>query len=73
IALDTPQELKLQYGERKATVLLEDRSQHVLGLDNPEDAIRMEEWMREGKVLTVHSHEASLEDVFIHLAGRSLQ
>jgi ABC-2 type transport system ATP-binding protein len=73
IALDTPQELKLQYGERKATVLLVDRSQHELSLDDPEDAARMAGWMRDGRVLTTHSHEASLEDVFIHLAGRSLQ
>lgn len=73
IALDTPQELKLKYGERKATVLLDDRSQHVLSLDDPGDAARMAEWMRDGRVLTAHSHEASLEDVFVHLAGRSLQ
>lgn len=73
IALNTPQELKLQYGERKATILLDDRSQQEISLDNTEDAARMEGWMRDGRVLTVHSHEASLEDVFIHLAGRSLQ
>jgi ABC-2 type transport system ATP-binding protein len=73
IALDTPQELKLQYGERKVTVLLKDRSQHELSLDNPQDADRMAAWMSEGRLLTAHSNEASLEDVFIHLAGRSLQ
>jgi ABC-2 type transport system ATP-binding protein len=73
IALDTPQELKLQYGERKVTVLLEDRSQHELSMDNPQDADRMATWMSEGRLLTAHSHEASLEDVFIHLAGRTLQ
>ena len=72
VALDTPRELKLRYGERSATVLLADRSEHVLALDRPEDAGRLETWMREGRVLTIHSREGTLEDVFVALAGRRL-
>jgi ABC-2 type transport system ATP-binding protein len=37
-----------------------------------DDAARMSGWMRDGKVLTVHSQEGTLEDVFIALAGRAL-
>jgi ABC-2 type transport system ATP-binding protein len=73
IALDTPQALKLQYGLRKVSVLLDDQSQHVLTLENPGDATRMANWMEAGRLLTVHSQEATLEDVFVHLAGRELQ
>ena len=73
IALDTPQALKLQYGLRKVSVLLDDQSQHELTLDNPADATQMADWMGEGRLLTVHSQEATLEDVFVHLAGRELQ
>jgi ABC-2 type transport system ATP-binding protein len=72
VALDTPQELKLRYGQRTARVLLEDRSETTIALGSPVDAARMAAWMREGKVLTVHSQEGTLEDVFIALAGRAL-
>jgi len=72
VALDTPRELKLRYGERTATVLLADRSEHVVALDRAEDAARVDGWMREGQVLTIHSREGTLEDVFVALAGRRL-
>jgi ABC-2 type transport system ATP-binding protein len=71
VALDTPRELKLRYGERTATVLLHDRSQHEVRLDGA-DAARLEAWMAAGDVLTIHSNEGTLEDVFVNLAGRPL-
>ena len=72
VALDTPRELKLRYGERAATVLLRDRSEHQLRLEDCGDAARLQAWMAAGDVLTVHSHEGTLEDVFVNLAGRPL-
>ncbi len=72
VALDTPRELKLRYGQRTAKVLLEDRSETTIALNSVEDAARMAAWMRDGKLLTVHSQEGTLEDVFIALAGRAL-
>ena len=72
VALDTPRELKLRYGQKTASVLLQDRSVAEIELANSRDATRLESWMREGRVLTIHSHEGTLEDVFIALAGRSL-
>ena len=72
VALDTPRELKLRYGERAATVLLKDRSEVRIDLASPDDAARVAAWMRDGQLLTVHSREGTLEDVFIALAGRSL-
>jgi ABC-2 type transport system ATP-binding protein len=71
VALDSPRELKLRYGQRTARVLLQDRRQESLRLDNPADAQRLAAWMEEGKVLTIHSQEGTLEDVFIALAGRA--
>lgn len=73
IALDTPQSLKLQYGTRSASILLKDNSKATLSLDDPAAAAQLAEWMRTGSVLTMHSQEATLEDVFVHLAGRPLQ
>jgi len=72
VALDAPRELKLRFGERRATVLLRSREEHDIRLDDPGDAARVSGWMRDDQVLTVHSREGSLEDVFVALAGRGL-
>lgn len=72
VALDTPRELKLRYGERTVRVLLRSRREVVLRLDDPADADRLAEWMRAEEVLTLHSQEGTLEDVFVALAGRPL-
>ncbi|MDQ2952465.1 MAG: ABC transporter ATP-binding protein [Chloroflexota bacterium] len=72
VALDTPRELKLKQGQRRATVLLQDRSEQSIRLDDAADAERLEAWIKAGQVLTIHSQEGTLEDVFIALAGRAL-
>ena len=69
VALDTPQELKLRFGHRTADVLLDDRRAESLDLDDPADAQRLAGWMSAGRVLTIHSREGTLEDVFIAVAG----
>ena len=72
VALDEPRELKLRYGQRTAKVLLKNREEYEIRLDEPDDARRLEAWMNDGEVLTMHSQEGTLEDVFIALAGRKL-
>ena len=72
VALDTPRELKLRYGERTALVLLTSREEHLVKLGDAADAARLARWMEAGEVLTVHSREGTLEDVFVNLAGRPL-
>jgi ABC-2 type transport system ATP-binding protein len=72
VALDTPRELKLRFGQRTASVLLNNREEYTIRLDDDLDAGRLAGWMRAGRVLTVHSNEGTLEDVFVALAGRSL-
>ncbi len=82
IALDTPRELKLDVGgnsdpdhpihRRHARVLLTDRSERTVALDDPEQAAELNAWIANRQVLTVHSDEPSLADVFVALAGRSL-
>ncbi|MGH2558872.1 MAG: ABC transporter ATP-binding protein [Thermomicrobiales bacterium] len=72
VALDTPRELKLRYGSPAATVLLRDRTEHTIRLDDSSDAARLETWMQSGDILTIHSQEGTLEDVFVALAGRPL-
>jgi ABC-2 type transport system ATP-binding protein len=77
VALDTPHNLKQQYGKRalKARVAteggkLEDRE---VVLDTPETPKAVQELFAREKVITVHSEEATLEDIFISITGRGLQ
>lgn len=72
VALDTPTELKLRYGTPAARLLLTDRSELTIDLGSADDAQTVAHLMASGKVLTIHSQEGTLEDVFINLAGRSL-
>jgi ABC-2 type transport system ATP-binding protein len=69
VALDSPRELKLRYGSRTALALLDDRSEQTIHLDHPEDARRLANLMESGRLLTIHSQEGTLEDVFIAIAG----
>jgi len=72
-ALDTPRALKLRLGGApEVDVVLDDESDLRLALDRDADAARLNELVAAGRVRTVHSREATLADVFIALAGRSL-
>ena len=73
VALDTPRNLKVEYGQRRLRVLLHDRTELELSLDDPADGRRLGEYIARGEVLTLHSQEATLEDVFIRLTGRGLE
>lgn len=77
VALDTSRHLKIAHGQRLARVLLkggegEEATEVTFSLDQPDDARRLSDYMAQGQVLTIHSEEATLADVFIKLAGRSL-
>jgi len=76
VALDTPHNLKQQYGQRRllaqvsgADGRLEERE---IVLDAPETAREVGNLFSQEKVVTMHSEEASLEDIFIQITGRGL-
>jgi len=76
VAIDTPRSLKLQYGERVVKVeYSEDGSVRTeyLSMVKAEDRGRFAALVQGGNVETVHSQEASLEDIFIRLTGRGLE
>jgi ABC-2 type transport system ATP-binding protein len=75
VALDTPLSLKQKYGKRalKAKVAAgDDLVDREVTLDAPETADNIRELFAREKVVTIHSAEASLEDIFIRLTGRGL-
>ena len=76
VALDTPHNLKQKHGKRalKAKVLntggeLEDRE---VIMDRSETPQAVQELFSREKVVTIHSEEATLEDIFINITGRGL-
>ncbi|MEW6033611.1 MAG: ABC transporter ATP-binding protein [Chloroflexota bacterium] len=74
-ALDTPHNLKQKYGQRSLVVKVA-RDAHLeertITLDKPETADVVRELFSREKVVTVHSQEATLEDIFIKVTGRRL-
>jgi len=72
VACDSPQSLKIMMGQRLLRVVLRDHSEHLLSLEAPNDAARLQAFIAAGQVLTLHSQEASLEDVYLKLTGRRL-
>jgi ABC-type multidrug transport system ATPase subunit len=74
VALDTPRALKLSLGTAapEVDVVLEDGSELRLRLHEERDAARLQELIAAQRIRAVHSREPTLADVFIELAGRSL-
>jgi len=76
VAMDTPRNLKLKYGEKLVTV--EHRrdgrlEREVISLSDEGERERLAELVRLGHLETIHSEEATLEEVFIKVTGRALQ
>ena len=77
VALDTPTALKQQFGLRVLRVEVKsDDGQTVtrdVALDEAGTAQAVHDLFQDKQVLTVHSKEATLEDIFIDITGRGLQ
>jgi len=73
VANDTPQRLKLAHGQRAITVTLGDDGGDLrdvdLHMDSGPDQQQLSRWMADGQVRAMHTREASLEDVFVEIAG----
>ena len=75
LTLDTPEHLKLTYGTRSVRIRTQGAEQQVdeqvIPLDG-DGAAAIQRALTDGDVLTIHSEEATLEDIFVHFAGRGL-
>jgi len=75
IALDTPYNLKLKYGQRSLVIELARGNyleKQTIPLDTPDTADLLRNIFNRGKVVTIHSQEATLEDIFLQITGRKL-
>lgn len=75
-ALDTPENLKLVHGRRSVRLRLRENGEvrdRVIPLDGAGAGEALKEAIAADNLLTVHSEEATLEQVFIKMTGRGLQ
>jgi len=72
VALDTPDNLKLAHGQKSLKARLDDGQTLTIALDDEVAGSQLEELVSTGRLRTLHSTEATLEEVFIQIAGRRL-
>ena len=76
VALDTPHNLKQTYGKRalKAEVVAGGGLEYLeIPLDTADTPDAVRDLFSQKKVVTIHSEEATLEDIFIKITGRGLE
>lgn len=75
VALDAPHALKQQYGQRLIRAEVQTATglqQREVILDRAETPREMEALLHSERVVTLHSAEATLEDIFIRITGKGL-
>jgi len=76
VALDTPENLKLKLGKRTLKVKMRTEKgfeEETLPLRDPETPKRAKELLQKRNIATIHTQEATLEEVFMKLTGRKLE
>lgn len=74
--IDSPRNLKLKYGEKLVKIEYKKNGEVVkerLSLLNEKDKEKLNTLVNEGKIETMHSQEATLEEIFIKVTGRGLK
>jgi ABC-2 type transport system ATP-binding protein len=72
VALDTPDNLKQAHGQKSLAIRLNNGQSVTIPLDDPDAGERLEKLVTSGQIRTLHSAEATLEEVFIQITGRRL-
>lgn len=75
VALDSPKNLKLKYGHMTVTVEYAEDDQlksEIFSMAH-DDKIRLQDFIGQKEVKTIHSGEPTLEEIFIKLTGRGLE
>ncbi len=75
-AIDTPENLKLKYGKRAVKVRARQGGEiieHSVALDASDAGEQLKTAVVTEGLLTIHTEEATLEDIFIQMTGRRLK
>lgn len=70
---DAPANLKRRYGKPLVTVELKDGCIEILSLEDESDKHTLATWSEAGSIATIHSQEASLEDVFVEVVEKEIR
>jgi ABC-2 type transport system ATP-binding protein len=73
--VDTPDNLKLRYGRRSIKVRVRengDVTEHTVELDDAGAGDQLKAAVGAAGLMTIHTEEATLEDIFIEMTGRGL-
>ena len=73
--VDTPDNLKMKYGRRSVKIRLGSGSQEreeTIELEAEDAGDRIRELVNSHNIMTIHTEEATLEDIFIEITGRGL-
>ena len=71
VDIGAPEKLKLKYAKDDIKVVLRD-NEEVTVKNNRDGAIKIKNWMEDGKILSIHSMEPNLEEIFLDITGREL-
>lgn len=72
VEMDSPKNLKMKHGQRRVTVEFESDQgveRQSFPLDNLGEHLGFLEIIKESKIITMHSEETTLEDIFIKITG----
>jgi len=75
-AVDTPEDLKLKHGKRSVRVRTRDGagvSEQTVSLDEAGAGEALRAAVGSPGLMTIHTEEATLEDIFIEMTGRGLE
>jgi ABC-2 type transport system ATP-binding protein len=75
-AIDTPENLKLQHGQRAVKVRRRDEagvSEESYALDDPAVGEQLRAAVQSEGLMTIHTEESTLENIFVEMTGRTLE
>lgn len=72
VDMGEPQSLKLKYTNNNIKVILKENNRAVMIKNDKEGATKINSWMNNGELISIHSMEPNLEEIFLRLTGREL-
>jgi ABC-2 type transport system ATP-binding protein len=75
-AIDTPEDLKLAHGQRSVKVRRRDDAgihEETVALDDPDAGVQLRAAVEAEGLMTIHTEESTLENIFVEMTGRALE
>ncbi|MCI9094266.1 MAG: ABC transporter ATP-binding protein [Coprobacillus sp.] len=69
----TPQDICLRYNKEKKYRILKSDKEEIVLIHTEENIKKLNQWLLDDEVISIHSCEPTLESVFLEVTGRELQ